>query len=251
MATAISLSFALFTPLQSGEVLKVELLKKHGMMQRSPGYGSFLVEKALDLVTVIALACVSLLTTLDVLPRRYSYGILGGLAMVCLAGFLVIHKLQLKGRPQRLLASMRQCIGDGRTLAVVTLVTLASWAAVAFSWQILLYSAGLHLSFTKAIAVMSIVALISILSLIPGGLGISEAGTAQVLMRLGFTAVLAQAGALILRSYSILAILLAAVHLATWKLMIAHRGRQIAIAASASSQAASVADSDLGVCERS
>ena len=220
LCTAVSLTFSLFTPLQSGEMLKIELLKKYGMLQRAPGYGSFLVERVLDLATVLAIAGISLLTTLNILPNRtYAYWLLGGLTLSCMVGLVVLSKLQLKGRPQQLLEHMRQCVGDFPTLLLVTLITCVSWASVAFSWQVFLYSAGIHLDFAQAMALMSIVALISILSLIPGGLGISEAGTSQLLIHFGFAVAVAQAGALVLRSYSLVAIALATGHLGLWKLI--------------------------------
>lgn len=183
MCTAVSLSFALFTPRQSGEMFKIELLKKYGMIQRSPGYGSFLVERALDLATLLTMACVSLLTSLNILPNRtLAYYILGGLVLACVAGLIVLTKLRLKGQPQPLLEHMRQCVGDVPTMVLVMAITCVSWVLVAFSWQVFLYSGGIHLGFAKTVALMSIVALISVLSLIPGGLGISEAGTSQLLI---------------------------------------------------------------------
>lgn len=218
MCTAVSLSLALFTPLRSGEMLKIELLKKYGMIQRSPGYGSFLVERALDLATLLTMACVSLLTSLDILPNRsLAYYILGGLVMMCGAGLILLTKLRLKGRPQQLLEHMRQCTGNVPTLVLVAAITCVSWAAVAFIWHVFLYSGGIHLGFAKTVALMSIVALVSILSLIPGGLGISEAGASQLLIHFGFAVATAQAGSLILRSNSLLAIAIGAGHLGLWK----------------------------------
>lgn len=227
LCTSVALSFALFTPLQSGEMLKVELLKKYGLLQRMPGYGSFLVEKAFDLVILVAMACVSLLTVLDVLPSpSYAYGILGVMVIACIVGVIMLMKVQMKGRPQQLLETMRQCVGDVSTLLLLTLITSVSWASVAFSWQVFLYAGGIHVDFIKAVALMSIVALISILSLIPGGLGVSEAGTAQVLMHFGVTAAAAQAGSIVLRSYSVVAIALGLGHLGVWKAVRLHRQRR-------------------------
>jgi uncharacterized membrane protein YbhN (UPF0104 family) len=230
LCTAVSLTFSLFTPFQSGEMLKIELLKKYGMMQRAPGYGSFVVERGLDLATVLAIACISLLTTLNILPNRaYAYWILGGLVLACLVSLIVLSKLRLKGRLQHLLDPMRQCVGDLPTLLLVTAITCASWAAVAFSWQVFLYSAGIHLGFAQTLALMSIVALISIASLIPGGLGISEAGIAQLLLHFGFAIAIAQAGAIVLRSVSLVAIVLSVGHLGVWKLIRIRRNRQLTV----------------------
>lgn len=243
MCTAVSLSFALFTPLQSGEMLKIELLKKYGMIRRSPGYGSFLVERALDLATLLTMACVSLLTTINILrSRTYAWCILGGLVLACVAGLIVLAKLRLKGRLQQLLEHMRQCVGDVPTLVLVLVITCVSWASVAFSWQVFLYSGGIHLGFAKAVALMSIVALISILSLIPGGVGISEAGTSQMLIHFGFALAAAQAGSLVLRSYSLVAIVLGAAHLWLWKLVRARRNRRLVAAPTATEPLAAGAD---------
>lgn len=229
MCTAVSLSFALFTPLQSGEMLKVELLKKYGMLRRYPGYGSFLVERALDMVILLTMACVSLLTVVDILPNRtYAYGILGLMALVSIAGLVALAKLRLRGRPRQLMETMRQCVGNVPTLIVVTGISCVSWASVAFSWQVFLYGGGIHLSFAQAVALMSIVALINILSLIPGGIGISEVGTSQMLMHFGFAAAIAQAGSLVLRCYSLVAIGLGAGHLGLWKLIRSRRSRRLA-----------------------
>ena len=237
LCTAVSLSFAPFTPLQSGEMLKIELLKKYGMMQRSPGYGSYLIEKALDLATLLTMACVSLLTNLKILPNRTSaYHFFGGLVLVYIAGVIVLTKLRLKGRAQLLLKHMRQCVGDVPTLVVVMAITCVSWASVAFSWQVFLYSGGIHLGFAKTVALMSIVALIGILSLIPGGLGISEAGSSQLLIHFGIAVAAAQAGSLVLRSYSLIAIVLGVGHLGLWKLVRARRSRRLAASAPAATE---------------
>ena len=231
LCTAVSLSFALFTPLQAGEIVKIELLKKYGLLQRAPGYGTFLVERALDLATLLTMACVSLLTVLNVLPNRaYAYGILGCVALAGLAGLLVLAKLRLKGRLQQLIESMRRCVGDIPTLLMIIVITCVSWASVAFSWQVFLVAGGIHLDFSKAVALMSLVALINIASLVPGGLGISEAGISQLLMHFGFASAVAQAGALILRSYSLVIIALGAGHLGIWKLIRDRRIRKSATA---------------------
>lgn len=226
MCTAVSLSFALFTPLQSGEVLKIELLRRYGMIRRSPGYGSFLVERALDLAALLTMACVSLLTTINILPTHtHVWCVIGGLVVVCAVALIVLQKLHLTGWPLHLMEHMRRCVGDVATLLLVIVITCVSWASVVTSWQVFLYSGGISVGFVHAVAMVSLVALISILSLIPGGLGISEVGTSQLLVHFGVAAATAQAGSLVLRSYSLVAIALGVGHLGFWKLVRARRRR--------------------------
>ena len=129
---------------------------------------------------------------------------------------------------------------------MVTAITCVSWASVAFSWQVFLYSGGIHVSFAQAVALMSIVALISILSLIPGGIGVSEVGTSQMLIHFGFAAAVAQAGSLVLRCYSLVAIALGAGHLGLWKLVRSRRSRRLAAGQIATERPAAEADSPAG-----
>ena len=234
MCTAVSLSFSIFTPLQSGEMLKVELLRKYGMIQRFPGYGSFLVERALDLATVLTIAGISLLTALNILPdRSYGFYLIAASISFSIIGIYALYKLRFTGRAQQLLDHMNQCVRNVPKLVLVTFITLVSWASVAFSWYILLYCGSVPLDFLKTAALMSTVTLISILSLVPGGLGISEAGTSQVLIWLGFASTAAQTGSLLLRSYSIIAIALGVAHLTLWKMVRKRRSRRSAAATSA------------------
>jgi uncharacterized membrane protein YbhN (UPF0104 family) len=227
MSTSVALSFAIFTPFQTGEMLKVELLKKNGMLERFPGYGSLMVEKLLDLASLVSLACISLLTTFDfITDRRYAYY---GLVLTLIAGGFVLFllsRLRLKGRLQLLIQQASECVGDLPTLAMVLLITLLSWALVAITWQVLLFSGGIYLTFWMAAAMMSVVSMISILSLIPGGIGISEVGTSQVLMYFGYATTIAQAGAIDLRAYSVIALLLGLSHLALWRIAQFYRHRR-------------------------
>jgi uncharacterized membrane protein YbhN (UPF0104 family) len=209
-------------------------LKKYGLLQRSPGYGTFLVERTLDLVTLLAMGCVSLLTTVNVFSNRiYIYGVLVFLFLGCAGGLLVLMRMPVRGRLQQLSLHMRECVADFPTLLMVTAITCVSWAAVAVCWQVFLYSAGIQLEFPKAMAVMSIVALISIVSLIPGGLGVSEVGIARLLIHFGFSAATAQAGAVVLRACSLVAIVLGAIHLGVWRWIRKCRMRRLANATSA------------------
>jgi len=218
--TSVSLSLSIFTPLQSGEMFKIELLKKNDMISRLPGYASFLIERIVDLGVVLIMASLSLLFIINILPNRsYIYFIVGIPFIGFILGIIFFRKLRLKGRLQELLNNLWQGVGDLRTLFLVLSVSFLSWASVAASWLIILYSGSIKISFVKSLALMSIVTLISILSLVPGGFGISEVSIAQILKEFGITAVNAQAGAIILRLYSLVAISFGLAHFGIWKLL--------------------------------
>jgi uncharacterized membrane protein YbhN (UPF0104 family) len=218
--TAVSLSFSILTPLQSGEMFKIELLKKYGMVSRLPGYASFLVERIVDFGVVLTVASISIFSILNVFPNpSYVYYVVVILLICFIVGIYSLWKLKHKGRMQELVNHMRQSVGDINTLLLVVFVSCLSWASVAISWQIFLYAGLIKIDFVQALALMSVVALISILSLVPGGIGISEVSTAQVLQIFGLTIANAQAGAIVLRFYSLVAIALGLSHLGAWKLL--------------------------------
>jgi uncharacterized membrane protein YbhN (UPF0104 family) len=217
----------LFTPLQSGELLKVELMKKYGFIDRSPGYGSFLVERALDLAIVLLMGCVTALTSLNILRNKaYAWGAIGVIIGAAICGLVVLQRLKFVGRARVLIHHMRGSVGGAGGLALIIAVSVLSWVSVAASWEVLLAAAHIYISPLQAIAIMSVVALISVLSLIPGGIGISEAGSSQVLMQFGFPMTIAQSGAVVLRSYSVIAIVLGLSHLGVWARVRQRRARR-------------------------
>lgn len=224
LCSTVSLSLSIFTPLSSGETIKVELLKKHGALTRSEGYGSFLLERGLDLFVVVVIGCVSLLSRFGFLHgRSTAYWVLAVAVFAGALGLFTLRRVRLRGRLGEVIGCMTSCVNDWRTISCVAVLTLASWCTVGLSWEILLHSIGINLGFADAMALMSLVALVSILSFIPGGLGISEAGISQVLTRFGYDAVTAQSGAVILRSYTIMVGLLGIIHLVLWRLENARR----------------------------
>jgi uncharacterized membrane protein YbhN (UPF0104 family) len=226
LCSAVSLSLALVTPFQSGEMLKIELLRKHGYFPRATGYGSFLVERVLDSASLLAIAGVSTLLTLNILPdRAYAYAGLGLLAAACVAALFVLARIRAGGRLRQLLVTMRQCTGSMPMLLLCTAITCAAWAAVGWSWKVFLLGVGIDLPFLQVMAVMSLAGLIAVFSLIPGGLGVCEVGVAGLLVHLGVSPALAQAGALTVRAISLAALVLGCAHWGSWTLLRAWRRR--------------------------
>jgi uncharacterized membrane protein YbhN (UPF0104 family) len=228
LCTAISLSLAIFTPIQSGEALKVELLKKAGSMNRAPGYGSFVLERYLDFCAVILLASVSLSAHLaDMGKGSWALYLLSTLAAL-VAALMVLCQWQFRGRLHEIQQNIIQCINDPWTVMFLAGLTFLGWAVVALGWRISLQSLGIEIDLPRSLALMSVITIINILSFIPGAVGISEAGIAGFLLRLGKDAVAAQAGALIIRCYGLLIVILGVVHLVFWRRRMASRAKRLA-----------------------
>lgn len=218
--TSVSLSLANITPLQSGEMLKVELLKQRVRLDRSSGYGSFLIERVLDFVMLVTLAVTSVVSGvnigLEIDRTRMFYGLLV-LVFLILAGWLVVSKIRISGKIGEFLSCVKTSAGDIKTLLLISLLTFLSWAIVAIGWHFCLYSISIDLSFRQSIALMSIVTFVNILSFVPGAIGVSEVSTVELLKSWQQDVVSAQAGAVLLRSYAIMILLIGAIHFLSWK----------------------------------
>ncbi|MCC2869223.1 MAG: flippase-like domain-containing protein [Candidatus Accumulibacter phosphatis] len=214
LVVAISLGFSLLTPGQLGESMKVELLKRRGLLGRVPGLGSFLIERALDAVILSVLAMLALLGGANIL---HGYQGLRWVALgLFFAGIVLLTAIMLL-RPQgaigRLFENLRSASGSMREIGIVGFLTLLAWLVIVFGWQISLYSVDVQLTFVDALWLMCVVAVAQIMSFIPGGLGISEVITIDMIQSFGFNEQAAIASATVLRLYGLLTILVSALHL--------------------------------------
>ena len=216
--TAVVVSLSILTPGQLGEGLKIEMMKRRGLVGRLPGLGAFALERGLDLLVVVGMGATGLV--FSGLAKRYR-GLGTGAVILIILGLVSLYILlhfNPKGRRSHWLARMRAGSGSPATWAVVGILTVCSWAVVGVSWQIALLAVGIHLSLPQVLSLLSLVTLGTILSFIPGGLGVSEVLTSAVLTNMGIASVTAQAGALILRAYAVIIVLFGLTHLMGWLL---------------------------------
>lgn len=214
LASSIALSLSVVTPLQSGEAFKVELLRRQGHVQRLPGYSAFVIERVADLYVVAALGALSLVGA-----SRFSLAVAAvALAGAPVAAFLVLHRVRLAGRVGAFVGHLQEGVSSARALFALLLVTAAGWLAIALGWNAALRSIAVALDARQTLGLLSFVTLATLASLIPGGLGIAEAGIAELLRRFGADDALAQAGALVLRGFSPLVVALGLAHLLAMRL---------------------------------
>jgi uncharacterized membrane protein YbhN (UPF0104 family) len=221
---SMSIAFALITPFQSGEALKVELLKKTGALERVPGYGIFVTERFLDLLVVLSIAALSLIFSVSQLMDR---AVVLTLAALVLAGLTIFVVVIIRISPAniigRFFAPLKQCIKSGKTLITVLALTLCGWLAVTLGWYFSLLSISISLGFFETVALTTITTLINIFSLIPWALGISEVSISSFLIYFKQDIALAQAGALIIRVYAAIALIMGFAFFIIWKFMLERR----------------------------
>jgi len=216
---AISMAFTTITPLQSGEALKVELLKKVGALDRVPGYGIFMTEKILDLIIVLLIALLSLLFGVSKFLDRGTMFAAVAVILICFTVFFVIiQRIPPNNNVGRFFQPFNQCVRSPRVLACAVLLTIGGWFFVVLSWYACLRSISISVTILETTALTAITILIGILSLIPGALGISEVSISSFLVYLNQDIAVAQAGALIIRIYGGMILILGFAHFLSWKL---------------------------------
>lgn len=208
--TAITVSFSTITPFQAGEALKVELLKKHNATRMS-GYTNFAIERMLDLVTILAFALFGLSGEIKSQLTNYIYFIVFGLAAF---GGILLAVIFLF--PSNYFDKIRQILRERikpLVLIQVAFLTFISWVLTAWGWHLALQSIGIYLDFHQIALLLSLTALAGILSFVPGAVGVSEISISQILLNIGYQTNLAQTGALAIRGYALMIIILGLIHL--------------------------------------
>jgi len=206
------------TPFQAGELLRAEMWHARGITRHS-GYGVLVIERALDLATIILLAQLALVFDSSLRPALPIHYVLPGLLLLAglaAAGFLVLRSLAVR-RPavDRWYRPLRQCASCPRALALAIVFGLAAWTAVGAGWWFAFHSTGARLGLSQSIAALSVSTLASLLTFVPAGLGVAESSVAFILGCTGVPPAMALAGALLLRLYGALPALFAVLHLAS------------------------------------
>jgi uncharacterized protein (TIRG00374 family) len=124
MCRAVSLSMALVTPAQSGEMLKVEFLKKRGLMERFPGYSSFLLERYVDSCVIVFLAIFGLSGRMPFVRKEALMPFLGITLAALLAAIIVAFRFRFRGRIGEMQIWLRACVKNPMGLFLILSLSL-------------------------------------------------------------------------------------------------------------------------------
>ena len=212
-ATAISTGLALLTPAQSGDLLRIELLRSTTDLDRKSGYATLVAEKLLDFIVVIVMTLMFGFSTLsDVVSPTIVKSAMFFIAL-CSATFICMRKRPFMVSTLTFLSDVKRALRTPSILICACLLTVLDWAVVCLSWQWALESIAVKIDFATMFVIMCLIVILGVISLIPGGLGVAEVGLSALFMTYGLAEEQAQASALILRSYGLYMILLGLVHL--------------------------------------
>ncbi len=220
LITGIVLNLAIVTPGQVGEALKIELLKHRITLDRTTGIGSFVIERAIDMAIVASFGIIGWfyqdLSVAGFDSRQVGY-ILVGIIGVCLMAFMILLKSSVHCGLGAFVGRLFAAGNQPALWLKITLISWVTWSCTALGWKLSLLSLDIDLSIPQTLWLLSIAALAQVFSFIPGGLGVSEVAIAKLLQAMGYDTVQAEAGALILRCFSVVMIGLGLLHGLFWQ----------------------------------
>lgn len=183
-------AFALtLTPGKSGETIRSVYLHPYGVSYPH-SIGAFVSERVLDLVAVGALASLAL----SMFPEQRPW-MLATIASIVIVILLLRSQLitligrraarsSVVGHATTLIATVRFLL-SGRRLAVAAPLSLGAWMAQGFSLYLIVHTLGYELAASTVIAICCLSILAGAASLIPGGLGATEAAIVMLLSTAG------------------------------------------------------------------
>lgn len=197
------------TPGKAGELMRGVFLARHGVGFRATT-AAFVGERLSDLVAVIAIA----LPGLALQPQGRP---VAGLAIAAVAVLALVLSQgdrlrriataagERSGRAMRaigaiadLLVEVRRCHGAGPA-AIATGLSLVAWAAEGLAFHLILGRLGLDIDLAAAMAIYALGLIAGALSLLPGGLGGTEAVMIALLVAGGVPEAQAVAATLTIR----------------------------------------------------
>jgi uncharacterized protein (TIRG00374 family) len=183
------------TPGKAGEAIRAVFLRHHGVDYAS-ALAAMFSERLSDLIAIVAL-CVP---GLDLDPRLHVLvllsmaGICAALALLAWPAWLAwvaAWAEAMRGRAGQLLRHLvhllrqaRRC-HTPRLLVLSTLLSLLAWSAEAFAFHVLCARLGMHLSLGYTVFVYAASMIAGSVSLLPGGLGGTEAAMVALLLLKG------------------------------------------------------------------
>jgi uncharacterized protein (TIRG00374 family) len=231
--SAFVASFALTaTPVKSGELVKVALLRSQHQISLSQGAGVLLIERLGDLFAVIVLAIGGLSLFVDlsgyVLASVVVVGAVVFLAAKCRVVLVRVQAISaLHGLSHRLIDMVDAVWLLMRPVPLLAGggIALAAWSCEALAFHYLIGRLGIESSLLISFSIYGLSTLAGALSMLPGGLGSVEAVMAFLLTRLGAPMSAATVAVVIFRLCTLwLFSLIGAICMSAWMIFVAkHR----------------------------
>jgi uncharacterized membrane protein YbhN (UPF0104 family) len=205
-------AFAMTTPMQLGETLKIRFAHRAGLPIVKSTV-ALIFERATDFLVIFWMAGISSIWR-------------GGLEIAIVAAVFGTAVVLVLPRSLRKLARWSSGTRIGPALApfrdetlpltrfaILLICTIGKWLFVAALWQAAIASVSVSIDFPASMLLVAVVTTITTLSMVPGGIGVAEVSTRAILISFGVPAVSAEAAAIGIRLLSPLMIALGLLHL--------------------------------------
>lgn len=211
---SLAMAASLVTPFQFGEVIKVRFARSSGLTLSNSAV-NVAFERIIDLAIIAAMG------TAGFVYMKTGYSILAvSILVVGTVGGMIIPQL-LRSIVSRLdhtsLGGHIQSIMPGklplRVLAIVGLISSVKWAMTLVLWLAIIRLANVDIGFWQTSFLLGSATAISILSLIPGGIGVQELSIRTILISMGIDTLHAETAAVVLRILTPVMVLIATSHL--------------------------------------
>jgi len=172
---APSLAFSLFTPGQLGDFIKIEFLKRYFKIKRRDSISTKIIEKFLDFIVILFFFAISFAAAVAVvlelsLARIILFSALGIILIVILV--IILNKYSKFCK--KALVQLWMLVKSPRLVALGLGVTVLNWLALGLAWVLLGKLVGVNLSLLAATGLLCTTTIISVLSFVPGALGVLE-----------------------------------------------------------------------------
>jgi uncharacterized membrane protein YbhN (UPF0104 family) len=181
------------TPMKAGEVLKSGLLRRSFGTPFARSAPIVLAERVTDGIGAILLAAIALLWT-----GAGGHWLLLGLGAAGAVGVAVAARAPMPARVATARTAAIEVLGPWLTLAM-SLVASVSWFFECLAAYLCIRGLGLDVSLPDTTVVFTVATLAGALSLLPGGLGVAEAGMAGLLRALDVARADAAAATVLIR----------------------------------------------------
>ncbi len=199
------------TPGKLGELLKCVMLRDRAGAPVSLTAPAVIAERFTDLAAVLLLVSLGILSYPSVRPLFIAGVVAVAVVFVALTlspalvdrlGAALSRSL-LKGRDIQWAAESSQAFRTllaGRVLVAGLVLGVAAWFAECVAFWLIVHGLGLELTLFQATLAYAVATLAGALSMLPGGLGVTEASMTGLLVTMGLTLTGASASTLIIRA---------------------------------------------------
>lgn len=216
LPNAIAVCLASITPGRVGETVKIEALKRRRILGRAAGLGLLVIERTLDLVVLLGLAVLGLLLAPTAGLIDSHYPLMALLVILFIIALVVLLSARASGSLKTVLDRTGLTGMRAGPVAAAVGGTLVCWLVVALSWQIALAATGVWLALPQTLTLLALTTFGGLISFVPGALGVAEVITSELLQLYGVDPIRAQAGAIMLRLYGLMILVIGLFHLLYW-----------------------------------